>query len=253
MKLQQVSDLQDNVDTQIETIDLTEASSWLSVWDYEERVEIQTFSDMMLDYMKVNGITDYKANEFYAEYVPELKFIVNEVIAEHDEYFDWEEHFAKQGFVWEKIRTAHIIDKKSKEIVAKVKYIGGDDHDSLLRDAFLMTFTRIYPVDPFLTDITYFHHQLNFAFKNRHKYFGEDEEIIINSRLNSRILNLFGYPFNDKKLKIYPLDADLEIGSGGTSVTHLVASMDFPTGVFSVIYLNCYGEVEWIFNPAEFE
>lgn len=51
MKLQKVPGLQDNVDTQIKTIDLTEASSWLSVWDYEEMPKIKKFSDMMLNYM----------------------------------------------------------------------------------------------------------------------------------------------------------------------------------------------------------
>lgn len=139
----------------------------------------------------------------------------------------------------EKIRTAHIIDKKTKKVVAKVNYIGGDDHDSLLEDAIKMIFTRVYPANPFLTDINFFHRQLNYAFKHRYTCFGRYPEGIISNEINTRILNLFGYPFDSKKLKLYPIGT--EVG-----FAQLMGAMDFPTGTIPLLSLACYGEKTWV-------
>lgn len=230
-------------DTKIKTIDLTKVYN-LSVWDYMERDEIQTFSDMMLDYLKSKGVTDYKADKFYVEYVPDLinsKIEINEI---NEDDIDWREIFAARGFVHEKIRTAHIIDKNTNAVVAKVNYIGGDDDDYLLTAHIDTIASEIVPIDP--TDKDYYIRMVNYGLKNGVTLIEDGEEITVMNKLEpEKYLNLIGYPFDNKRLQL-GLGYYTEDDEGKTAM--FICSIDFPTGAFPAIHFPCMGSREWVFD-----
>lgn len=233
-------------DKQIKTIDLTEVSEPITILDYIERDDIKTFSDMMLDYMNDNGITDYKSDKFYAEYVPEL---VDTKIESIDYDDDWDEFFEARGFIEEKVRTVHIKDKKTDMIVANVKYIGDDDDIDLEPEYFENIAAAIVPKDP--NNIDYYIKMLNCGIKNGISYVDDGEPVDdpFYEVDSDKILSLIGFPFDNKRLQLGLIKAKEK--DGQYSYVDFVYCIDLPTGFICADTIRCYGEKEWVINPEK--